>query len=104
MNQGPLVYRLSLNCRPRDVCHDPSYPYILLIYFKEICVVNSKCILTTLIACKESEGKEDDKGSWRKVVVVIMYTGAGRTERKGYVNVAIQAECGKTQGFYKTTL
>ena len=50
-------------------------PRVLLYYFKEICAVNSECIVATLRAYEESEGKEDDKR------VVERWGGSSRAHR-----------------------
>lgn len=62
--------------------------------------MNSEDTDVTLITCEESEGKEDSKGEDLEQ--------AYKSSRKGQVNVAIQDELGKQQGFckllYKTNL
>lgn len=78
-------------------------PCILLYYFKEICAVNSECIVAILRAYEASEGKEDDKRE------VERWGGSSRAHRcwrsrKGYVDVAIQGEYWKPQAFSKSTL
>ena len=76
----------------------------LLNNFKKMSVVSSECIVAALIACEESEGKEDGNGCLEEGGGHVRAHRPEGAERNLYWNVVIQGEPGKPHWFCETTL